>query len=191
MLFLALFIALAAAQYAAAQYADANCAKLKCTEAEMYNINYGKAVGLGSYACNNSYTFFNRDMTVNSSFVLKETVSIRYNESNGAYTTKSGDGRVMAEEFCDGDGGVCIVDYEPYLAGFHGESYTVSRGEIGNAARLIQSYEKNNDKRIRRVQHFMAQKEKNEKRAKIVVWIIDENNNFLFSGLQDCLKTGN
>lgn len=171
-----------------AQFADMNCAKLKCSEAEMYKINYGKAIGLGSYACNNSYTFFNRDMSVNSTFVLKENVSIRYNQSNGAYTTKNGQGRVLAEEFCDGNGGVCIVDYEPYLAGFHGESYTVSRGERGNAARLIQSYEKNDRKTIRRVQHFQAQR---NNRAKIVVWIIDENGNFLFSGLQDCARTGN
>jgi hypothetical protein len=150
----------------------------------MFFLNYPKAIGLASYACNTTFSFYNPDLTVNTSYTKQSKMGIKYDENTGAYVMRDDNGRIMAEEFCDGKGGICVVDHEDYLAPFHTESYTITRGEKGNAARLIQSYEKTGAKVIRRAQHFIPRKTG----AQIVVWIFDENERFMVSAVQDCLK---
>lgn len=181
MLYFLLFVALAAAQFA-----DTNCGRLRCTESEMLSRNYAKGLGLGTFACNATFIFYNPGLTINQSFTIPVGFITRYNETNGAFTTKDSSGRILAEEFCDDKGGICIVDYEPLLAGLHTESFDISRGERGNAARYFQSYEKTTRKAIRRIQALVTKR----KGENIAVNVFDENGEFFFTGAQSCTKVG-
>lgn len=182
MLFLVFFLAIATAQYA-----DTNCARLRCTESELISRNYAKSLGMGTFACNASFVFYNPNLTINNSFTMPFGFTTRYNSTTGAMATTDPSGNLMAEEFCDDKEGICVIDYDPLLATFYTESVDIARGGRGNAGRFLYSVEKNSRKTVRRAQYLLAEKGG----EKIIVWVFDEQGKIFFVGAQDCAKIGN
>jgi len=141
-----------------ASFYDTTCPKYRSTLAEVRERNYAKSLGFGNFTCVGVYYQYKSDGSLNLSFPLPNAFQTFYDHVTGAIlTTPPGIPNVIvAAEYSGHDGSTCIDEpNNPNFSGFYTESYDISKGGRRNAARLIQSYEKNSRKQIRRVQHLI------------------------------------
>lgn len=178
---LALFALITLSQ---ATFWDTECPKYKCTKEELSERNYAKSLSYGNFTCIQSIAVMNPDGTFNQTFSLTSSYQTFYDETKGAIVTVTSAG-YSNEEYCGHDKGICLSETEPSIADFYTESYDVSKGPRGNAARFIQSYEKDKNKGVRRIQHLMSRRGGDEN---LLYAELDENQTYTVVVVLTCQK---
>ena len=166
-----------------ANFYDTTCPKFRCTKEELFERNYAKSLMYGNFSCISTIILFNPDGSPSSATAGTLNYYTYYDKIKGAIISPADNG-ANSEEYCGNNGGICLDEAED-LAAYYTESYDISKGKKGNAARLIQSYEKNGNKRIRRVQHLTTTKDGGES---LVFFLLDENQKYVFGAFYTCTK---
>lgn len=180
MLFLFLFFLFSISQ---SSFWDTTCPQHKCTKEKLSERNYAKSLGFGNFSCILSVIVFNTDGSINTTFSIPAGYETFYDNDKGAIVTVTSEG--VNEEYCGHDGGICLNETQPSIAAFYTESYDISKGVPGNAARLIQSYEKNKNKGVRRVQHLITRKGGDEN---VMIFFLDEDQLYTAAAFETCTK---
>lgn len=167
------------------QYYDTTCAELKSTKEGLSECNYAKSLGYGNFTCVMVVSYYNVDGSLNATFPGTMSYETFYNSTLGAIVTMGDIGNVN-QEYCGPKGGaVCLVENLVY-SDWYTESYDLTQAKKrGHAARLIQSYEKNQKKGIRRVQHLVTRPNGDEN---VAVFLLDEDQNYELSVFATCTK---